>query len=88
MEKDLEIMTKWLKDSVLKVNESKTELCLFHQKDSPKISIRLNLKTFNSSTSMKVLGITFDSKLQCSQQVVNVVKKSAKVLYAISLIKP
>ena len=64
MEKDLEIMTKWLKDSGLKVNESKTELCLFHRKDCPQITIRLNQKTVNSKTSMNVLGITFDSKLQ------------------------
>ena len=88
MEKDLEIMTKWLKDSGLKVNESKTELCLFHRKDCPQITIRLNQKTVNSKTSMNVLGITFDSKLQWSQQVANVVKKSAKALHAIRLIKP
>jgi hypothetical protein len=88
MEKDLEIMTKWLKDSGLKVNESKTELCLFHRKDCPKITIRLNLKTVSSNASMNVLGITFDSKLQWSQQVANVVKKSAKALHAIRLIRP
>ena len=85
MEKDLEIMTKWLKDSGLKVNESKTELCLFHRKDCPKITIRLNLKTVSSNASMNVLGITFDSKLQWSQQMANVVKKSAKTLHAIRL---
>ena len=88
MEKDLEIMTKWLKDSGLKVNESKTELCLFHRKDCPKITLRLNLKTVNSSTTVNVLGITFDSKLQWSKQVANVVKKSTKALHAIRLIKP
>ena len=33
LEKDLEIMTKWLRDSGLKVNEAKTELCLFHRFD-------------------------------------------------------
>jgi hypothetical protein len=87
MEKDLEIMTKWLKDSGLKVNESKTELCLFHQKDCPKITIRLNLRTVSSNASMNVLGITFDSKLQWSQQVANVVKKFAKALHAIRLIR-
>jgi hypothetical protein len=78
MEKDLEIMTKWLKDSGLKVNESKTELCLFHRKDCPQITIRLNQNTISSSTSMNVLGITFDSKLQWSKQVANVVKKINK----------
>ncbi len=88
MEKYLEITTKWLKDSGLKVNESKAELCLFHRKDCPKLTIRLNLKTVSSNASMNVLGITFDSKLQWSQQVTNVVKKSAKALHAIRLIRP
>ncbi len=37
---------------------------------------------------MNVLVITFDSKLQWSQQVANVVKKSAKALHVIRLIKP
>ena len=32
MEKTLESVTKWLRQSGLKVNDSKTELCLFHRK--------------------------------------------------------
>ena len=35
--KYLEIMTKWLKDSGMKVNESKTEVCVFHRLDTPQI---------------------------------------------------
>ena len=31
MEKSLESITKWLKKSGLKVNEDKTEICLFHR---------------------------------------------------------
>jgi hypothetical protein len=36
MGKKLEMIVKWLKDSGLKVNKSKTELCLFQQNDTPK----------------------------------------------------
>ena len=32
MEKSLEAITKWLKKSGLKVNDNKTEICLFHRK--------------------------------------------------------
>ena len=39
----LEIMVKWLRNSGLVVNESKTELCLFHK--SPQLPI--NLKKLN-----------------------------------------
>jgi hypothetical protein len=34
MKKDLEIMAKWLKDSGMKVNGSKTEMCVFHRMDT------------------------------------------------------
>ena len=44
LEKDLEIMTKWLRDSGLKVNEEKTELCLFHRFDHHPITIVLSGK--------------------------------------------
>ena len=36
LEKKLEMITKWLRDSGLVVNESKTEVCLFHKNDPPK----------------------------------------------------
>ena len=35
MESKLKIITKWLKDSGLKVNEEKTELTHFYRKDTP-----------------------------------------------------
>ena len=35
MQVKLERIFKWLKDSGLIVNESKTELCLFHRNDHP-----------------------------------------------------
>ena len=53
LEKTLEMITKWIRDSGLIVNKSKTEICLFHKNDQSKISIRLQ----------DVLGVHFDSKL-------------------------
>ena len=35
MESKLKTITKWLTDSGLKVNESKTELCHFYRNDTP-----------------------------------------------------
>ena len=63
MQKKLEMITKWLKDSGLKVNEAKTELCLFHRNDTQKISITLNGKQIFSKKSMGVLGVIFYCKL-------------------------
>ena len=39
MKKSLEAITKWLRQSGLKVNQSKTELCLFYKKDAVPITL-------------------------------------------------
>ena len=50
LEKDLEIMTKWLRDSGLKVNEAKTESSLFQGFDHHPITITLNGNIITSET--------------------------------------
>ena len=47
LEKRLEMITKWLRDSGLVVNESKTEACLFYNYDHPVIEIKfINGRTY------------------------------------------
>ena len=87
MRESLEAITKWLKDSGLKVNESKTEMCLFHRSDTKIINLNLNNVNLKSTPQIKVLGVIFDSKLQWTEQVANAVKKSTKNLHAIKIIK-
>ena len=88
MEKSLEMITKWLRDSGLKVNESKTELCLFHRLDQPAIKIKLFGSDIQSNKTMNVLGVLYDSKLQWSAKVSNVITKANKALHAIRIIRP
>ena len=38
-------ISNWLKDSGLKINENKTELCLFHRNDHALITITINNST-------------------------------------------
>ena len=64
MEKSLEAITKWLKKSGLKVNEAKTEVCLFHRSIEAQINLSINGSIIKSSNSMNVLGVIFDSKLK------------------------
>ena len=68
MQAKLEVIIKWLKDSGLAVNESKTELCLFHRKDHHPITLFLSGQEITSKNEINVLGVTFDSKLQWSLQ--------------------
>ena len=83
----LSLIIKWFKDSGLKVNESKTELCLFHRKDQLPIEIEINNTKLISKNSINVLGITFDSKMNWQNQIENVITKAKKALHAIKLVR-
>ena len=86
MQRSLEAITKWLRDSGLKVNESKTEMCLFHRSYLRIINLAINNINITSTPQINVLGVTFDSKMQWSEQVANTIKKANKSLIAIKLI--
>ena len=86
MQKSLESITKWLRDSGLMVNESKTEICLFHRSNIKIINVTINNITVKSTPQMNVLGVTFDSKMQWTEQVAISIKKANKSLLAIKLI--
>ena len=51
MQRSLEIIIKWLSKSGLRVNEEKTEICLFYRKDCPPVRIPVN---GNEITSKKI----------------------------------
>ena len=54
MENKLKIITKWLADSGLNLNEVKTELCLFYWKDTPPVEITLNGNIIKSKDNMNM----------------------------------
>ena len=87
MESKLKIITKWLKDSGLKVNEEKTELTHFYRKDTPPVMINVNNINIVSKDSINVLGITFDSKLTWAKHIATQINKANKALHAIKMIK-
>jgi hypothetical protein len=61
-QKDSEMITKWLRQSGLKVNDSKTDLCLFHRKNQPLIEITVNNVVIHSTLIINVLCVELDSK--------------------------
>ena len=87
MEDKIKIIKKWLTDSGLKVNESKTELCLFYRNDTPQIEINIENIIIKSRNEINVLGVTFDSRLTWSKHVSNQINKANKALHAIKLIR-
>ncbi len=60
--KSLEAITKWLKQSDPKVNQEKTELCLFYKSDTTPIEICMGNNTVISKKERNVFGVTSDSK--------------------------
>ncbi len=87
MQIQLEMMTRWLKHSGLIVNESKTELCLFHKANHNPIDITINNVNIRSKTTINVLGILFDSQMKWEPQVSQSINKARKALHGIKLIK-
>ena len=87
MKNTLEKIIKWLKQSGLKVNDAKTEFCLFYRKDSPPVKLNINNIELTSVKSMKVLGVLFDSKLNWQSHLQLAITKSKKALQAIKMIK-
>ena len=78
MKNVVEMITKGLRQSGLKLNDMKTEICLFHQKGHPLIQINTNHAIIPSLSSMGVLGLVFDNKLQYRPQIQNTFIKSNK----------
>ena len=80
-------IVSWLTSSGLKVNEAKTEICLFSRSNVEPVEISVSGQEVQSKTQINVLGIIFDSKLQWGPQIASALKKSSKALNAIRLIK-
>ena len=83
----IKLISDWLKDSGLKVNEGKTEVCLFYRKDTTPIEIDVNNNLIKSMSHMNVLGVEFDSKLTWTYHIAKQINKANKALHAIKMIK-
>ena len=57
MKKPQEGITKWLKDSGLKVNEKMIEMCVFHGSVLRRVILTLIGTEINSTPQIKVLGV-------------------------------
>ena len=78
---------KWLKDSGLKVNENKTEMCIFHRNKNTEGELKIEEALISAKGHMNVLGMTFDSKLNWGPQVSRAIKGANKALQAVKMIK-
>ena len=70
-----------------KLNESKTEICLFHSNDKPPIQIMLQDVCITSKKTMNVHGVILDSKLTWNAHIASAITKAKKALFALRLLK-
>ena len=70
----------------MKVNSNKTEFCIFHKNNVQQKTIVLDNVPIKSNTQIKVLGLTFDSKLNWHNHITSTIQKCNKTLQAIRLI--
>ena len=87
MEREIVKITKWLKQSGLKVNDEKTDICIFNKHNIDPLTIRVNGFDIVTKNSINVLGVLFESKLNWSAHIVKVINKANKALNAIKLIR-
>ncbi len=73
--------------SGLKVNLEKTELTIFHRHDTSSANIKVKDIMVNSSSTLKVLGIVFDNRLQWDKQVEKVTRETRRSLQGLKIIK-
>jgi hypothetical protein len=59
IEESLDRITKWLGESGLLVNTSKTEICLFYRQDTAPVRVRVQNIPVLTKKSMNVLGVIF-----------------------------
>ena len=87
MQSSMETITKWLNDSGLVVNKSKTEMCIFSKYGIEPITIRIQNTNIVTKSEMNVLGIYFDSRLKWCNQVSSAIRKANRALNAIKIIR-
>ncbi len=74
-------------DSDLKVNNVESDLCLFYESDTLRVTLSLGGMVITSKKTINVLGLMFDSKLNWTNHVYNAVSISSKSLSALKIIR-
>ena len=79
MEASLNNIVAWLTRSGLKVNESKTEICLFTRTANTYLIITILGQQIKTLNQMSVLGLIFDSKLLWGPQITSTLSKASNI---------
>jgi hypothetical protein len=87
IKKTLESITKWLRDSGLSVNRSKTKVCTFHRRYERCATILIDAINIMSKNDINILSVKFETKLTSEKHVTETLLKAHKALNALRLIR-
>ena len=79
-------ITEWMRQSGLKINEQKTEICIFHRKKQEIHTLEINNSLITTLGTINILGIIFDSNLNWNNQYHHAISDANQNLHAIKLI--
>ena len=82
----LNIVVSFLRDSGLHINNSKTEICVFHGRDTRINTAIINGQEVLVSKVMRILGVYFDSKLTWFNHVSHAINSANKAKQALCII--
>ena len=83
LEQDTNILFNWFKNNEMKPNDDKCHLLIINGKDN---KIKIGNEEISGSTSVKLLGVTIDEKLNFNEHVTNICKKASQKLHALARI--
>jgi len=78
---------KWLKDSGMLVNESKTEIMILHRTERIKKVINIGDTSIESKNKMRVLGVIFNQNLTWQDHIINTINSCQRVLHGLKVIR-
>ena len=88
IEKDMKIAIDWYQDNEMVANPEKFQLMFLGLKGDLKLCIDINGNVVQMTDSVKLLGITIDSKLNFNEHVKSICKKTSNKVRAFSRIAP
>ena len=82
LERDANLLSDWFVDNYMKMNDDKSHLLIFGNKENT--SITIGQSPLMESQNEKLLGITVDKKLNFQAHINNVCKKAGQKLHALA----
>ena len=83
LERETNIVIEWFKVNEMKSNSDKCHLIIVNNQDN---NIKIGNDIITSKTSVKLLGVTIDNKLNFNEHVDNICKKANNKLHALARI--